>query len=424
MVTPQSPDAGAVLDGSFLTSLLSSFTTISNVAVLQERNSVSDAAAATRQSAGAFCREDGTLVFLGSEPAGTPSALQGEGEDDDSLIPQVQAPSLASAQFASNLASFVPASQSSSSTLSVFGAFTAASLTNPDTLLLGLNWAFQTDSQWTDANSWSFTEKLVLAFNLDNSDLGDWDETRINGNDGDEETDDSSMQGLDGHSNGESDANATRNGYFFYTYHATMGIAGVSWSLTVSYSDSVTLGATASGGSTYTPTTAPVNPSSGHNSWIYGVQPDEQPTYPSDYQATSHWNAAINFSVASSGTISISSTPVLTSSVAVQRTLNASIDYNAGGLGSASVDWSSASQSGAIVLPNHPAGPGGDPLSGCVVCIFGSGSSSETADDWITRKSSRDTAFAWVSWNSLIVGYVWSDALTPTPYRHRRTRFC
>ena len=269
-ISAETPQAMQFVDGSALASLFRSFSVSSSSSNVKAQ-SVSSESSRAIQWVGGFCREDGAEIFPNLAEIDNKQTLVAEGEGDDSFVPTFEVPPLASSQYASNLNLFAPPSQSTSSTITTLGAFTPCSLTNPDYSLPGLNWALQMDQTWTSPQQWSYSETLVLSFNLENDDSDEWDSTITDGEDassgsgsrgsgdsggesigGSDGTGDGNnpLKCLDGQANGLFAAGATRSGFFSFSFSASLGVstptsAGIAWSYSVSYSDSVSIGASA-----------------------------------------------------------------------------------------------------------------------------------------------------------------------------------
>ncbi|MFN9418060.1 MAG: hypothetical protein ACK578_11310, partial [Pirellula sp.] len=259
-------EAGSIANGSFFSGLFTQGGRTANTRVLTAAQPLQV------QWVGAFCDVDGTEVFPLSQSSNVVMSRlpEGEGDDDDdeSIVPEVDFPTLESSSHIGEFDLFLPPSPSSSSSLTTFGAFTAASLTNPDLTLPGLNWVHLVDVYWVSPTQWSFTESLVLSFDLGNSVEDEGQESIVNGQgsnedgpDGDDSSgdpDDDEDTGLDVESEWESSIGASRSGYFKFTFSASRGIttasaAGVRWSLLVDYLDSASVSAEASGRADFTP---------------------------------------------------------------------------------------------------------------------------------------------------------------------------
>jgi len=277
-ISVETPQAMQFVDGSALASLFRSFSVSSSSSNAKVQSAVGESSRSI-QWVGGYCREDGTEIFPNAAAIENKQSLVAEGEGDDSFVPTFEVPPVASSQYASNLSLFAPPSQSTSSTITTLGAFTPSSLTSPDYTLPGLNWALQKDQTWTSPKHWSYSETLVLSFNLENVDSDEWDSTITDGEDassgsGSSGSGDSSggssggsagtgnvnnpLKGLDGQANGLFSAGATRSGFFSFSFSASRGVstptsAGIAWSYSVSYSDSVSIGASANGTANYTP---------------------------------------------------------------------------------------------------------------------------------------------------------------------------
>ena len=401
-----SPDAISISNGSFLTGILAP----------EGRSSLLRSTATSQQSTqqwlGGYCEEDGIEVFPSLHSATSIAAIRPEGEgpggdgdvnnDNESIVPNVEFPDLESSSHSGSFDAFAPPNQNTSSTLTTFGSFTPASLTNPDLTLPGLHWVHLVDRFWVSDTQWSFTESLFLSFDLESL-VEEQGGSTGNGNDGPaaegdtpagstEGDNDNGNDGLQVESTWESSMEASRSGFFMFTFKASRGIttpsaAGVAWSIWVDYLDSVDFSGEASGGSEFTPSAA-VQGGAGSSgatdddslTTSEGGQ-DDLPTYPEDFTASSNWNTSADLFVSSSGVVRISSIPSIASDNIVERNVSASVVYGVDGDIEVSEDWSSRSQSGNINLPDFPSDPGDNPLSICGDEIFDDKPDSEPNPD-------------------------------------------
>jgi hypothetical protein len=399
-------EAGSIANGSFFSGLFTQGGRTANTRVLTAAQPLQV------QWVGAFCDVDGTEVFPLSQSSNVVMSRlpEGEGDDDDdeSIVPEVDFPTLESSSHIGEFDLFLPPSPSSSSSLTTFGAFTAASLTNPDLTLPGLNWVHLVDVYWVSPTQWSFTESLVLSFDLGNSVEDEGQESIVNGQgsnedgpDGDDSSgdpDDDEDTGLDVESEWESSIGASRSGYFKFTFSASRGIttasaAGVRWSLLVDYLDSASVSAEASGRADFTPSDPSTNDDGGSSNGdddeleAGGIEGGtgrdviDTPQYPDDFTATSKWKASARISVETSGVIIVSSTPAIASDGEIDRTIAASITYDVDGDIEVSEEWSSSSQSGDISLVDFPVEDGDHPLGGCGTEIFDNGDAPGDGDN-------------------------------------------
>jgi hypothetical protein len=398
-------EAGSIANGSFFAGLFTQGGRTADTRVLTAAQPLHV------QWVGAFCDVDGTEVFPLSQSSNVVMSRlpEGEGDDDDdeSIVPEVDFPTLESSSHIGEFDLFLPPSPSSSSSLTTFGAFTAASLTNPDLTLPGLNWVHLVDVYWVSPTQWSFTESLVLSFDLGNSVEDEGQESIVNGQgsnedgpDGDDSSgdpDDDEDTGLDVESEWESSIGASRSGYFKFSFSASRGIttasaAGVRWSLLVDYLDSASVTAEASGRADFTPSDPSTNddggssngddePGTGGVEGGTGRDVIDTPQYPDDFTATSKWKASARISVETSGIIIVSSTPAIASDGEIDRTIAASITYDVEGDIEVSEEWSSSSQSGDISLVDFPVEDGDHPLGGCGTGIFDNGDAPGDGDN-------------------------------------------
>jgi hypothetical protein len=266
------------------------------------------------------------------------------------FLPPLELPTIAFTQHVGSLDTIAPSEPSSSSSLSLRGSFTAASLNNPDYNAQGLNWVHWVDRNWISSTQWSYTERMVLVFNLSNSETTT-EETLPTDPLPEGQVDDDD---LDETSSYTSTLSATRRGFISFTFTSSQGIstpsaAGVQWSISVGYSDTLSVQAAASGTATFTPTA--------------GTNEND---YPDDFTANSSWSGTISATAFNSGSMSVSSTPSIATDNVIDRNISASVSYSAGGNATGTEEWSAGSQSGSIVLLDHPSAPG-NPL----VCTTG-----------------------------------------------------
>ncbi|MFN7844647.1 MAG: hypothetical protein ACK5N9_23245, partial [Pirellula sp.] len=140
----------------------------------------------------------------------------------------------------------------------------------------------------------------------------------------------------------------------------TPAAAGVKWSVSSSFSDSINVAFAASGNATFSPTqnggatnggttgggdSGPsggggVGPGSGPGDSPDGPNGSES-DYPEDFNAESNWNASTALSVQNHGSFSISVTPSTTFGGGTRKAITATMSYGANGVGAASADWAS-----------------------------------------------------------------------------------
>ncbi|MFN8742222.1 MAG: hypothetical protein ACK5YR_20020, partial [Pirellula sp.] len=187
----------------------------------------------------------------------------------------------------------------------------------------------------------------------------------------------------------------------------TPAAAGVKWSVSSSFSDSINVAFAASGNATFSPTqnggatnggttgggdSGPsggggVGPGSGPGDSPDGPNGSES-DYPEDFNAESNWNASTALSVQNHGSFSISVTPSTTFGGGTRKAITATMSYGANGVGAASADWASTSSSGSVSLVNQTPGV-------CIICMMSGGDSSgfgsETPSDWYSENPSEET---------------------------------
>ncbi len=262
-------------------------------------------------------------------------------------------------------------------------------------------------------DQWSLTESLVLSFRLNNDRVDTWTTNIVDGiygdtggtqegnegegSNGESDPTENPLKGLDGTASGEVNAHASRTGFIFYTFTASRGVsapsaAGVQWSVTTSYSDTINVLATGSGDSTYQPTSSSgtTTGGSGSGGWVLGDEGNSEGgtntnsefTYPSDFTASSSWDASSTLALSNSGAFSISVSPSLTSSGQVRVDTAASMVYDSNGSGNSTANWTSNSASGDLSVSANGI---------CIVCMVGNGGASgggsgtageTTPDDW------------------------------------------
>ena len=354
---------------------------------------------------GSYCTQDGLVVLaMTPHPEGEGDGGDGDsgsGADDDDLVPVLDFPETQILGSSGSVEDFSLTDHSSSSSISVFGSFTPASLDNPDLDATGMNWVHSVDRTWISPTQWSITERLVAAYNLssDESDSGDNSSEEVE-EDGGEDADSSSNNGdltsggnnegeasdsgLDETSSWSSTISVTRRGFIILTMIASQGIstpaaAGVNWSISFSFSDTIDIQADANGSATYVPAVAVVatgttSGNSGQGGMTIGGEGDPQGSgesdidssdLPEDFQGESEWSAGIGLTATSSGTLVISSTPSIGSDGAISRSIIADVNYDVGGDLNLTSDWSASSSSGSLVLPGQPNQGGPNPLIGC-----------------------------------------------------------
>jgi len=195
-------------------------------------------------------------------------------------LPSIQWPQLQVASHDGSLDDFQPELTTSFSTLDLHGDFDEHSLANPNLLAEGTHFAHRITLQYHSADSWSYTERLVMVFNhssshSDSGSIGDEGEGDEDDSEGDDEVaggysgvttagDDADADAGDDDTADDDDAEAAapggwsttaslaRRGFLFVTFTASRGIAspaaaGTAWSIDISTRDSIQFDASASG---------------------------------------------------------------------------------------------------------------------------------------------------------------------------------
>jgi hypothetical protein len=278
------------------------------------------------------------------------SRLTAEGEGDDGAavsIPQLDFPAIGFSGSGTGYDSFVPSVQNTSREVDTRGSFDESDLVNPDLTAEGLNWVHTIDRTWISDNQWSYTEQIVMVFNLGDSASDGGDLTSLT-------TGDETDNGLDESGSWSSTTGVTRGGFFMLTFSASLGMttpaaAGVKWSIDVNFRDTLGVTADAEGESTGTPNASSV----------------ENDSLPDDFVSHATWDASIGLTVYSGGTFSVSSTPSLVST-GIQRDVTVSGSNDLGGNVNFTSNWSSSSSSGNLIPLD---------IGGCYTCSSGASSS-------------------------------------------------
>ncbi len=283
---------------------------------------------------------------------------EGEGDEEaapEFAIPEINIPRLELSSALGGPDNFMPVVQRTSTSTKTHGSFTSNSLDAPDLQADGTNWVHFVTRNWTSSEQWSFTERLVFVFNVEQNvqDSGDLDEL----NDGGTEDEDGSETGLAESGNWTSNVGVTRAGYFILTFSASRGIStpshlGVVWSLNVSYRDGISVSASLNGASTFAPDPNVTTTSGDENA----------PDVPEDFVGHSSWGASGGVSVLSSGGFSVTSIPRLRIT-GPERIITASGHTEFGGSVDVASNWSASSISGNLIPPSG--------LNGCVTCSSG-----------------------------------------------------
>jgi hypothetical protein len=300
-------------------------------------------------------------------------ATEGEGDGDSNgssgLLPSIQIPPLTSTQSSGSLDNFLPPQQTSYSSTSFHGSFDASSLINPDLQATGFNWVHSVTTTWTDSNTWSFSERLIVSFNLGNArtfsseDEPSSNEVQGSSNGQEENSGEGQETGLEETSSWESAVGVSRSGYLFFSLDASRGIttpsaAGVLWSLDMRFLDSLFISGNAGGESTFIPK-EPDNEAEGDGDSggggdarrTQGGNDSTGNSYPDDFNAQSEWSATFGVGFTSRGNFIVSSTPSVASDGGIQRAIDAGGDYSHEPKIMFSANWSSSSQSGDLSAP-------------------------------------------------------------------------
>lgn len=331
-------------------------------------------------------------------------------EQPELELPSIEWPQLQVAAHDGSLDDFAPNQTTSFSTLDFHGDFNEDSFDNPDLLAQGTHWAHRVTLQYHSADSWSYTEILVMAFNHSSS-LSD-SGTIDGGEDGEAGDGDAESSGVltaasdTDDTAGEADADEAdtaqpgqwstaaslaRSGFLIITFTASRGIAspaaaGTAWSINASTRDSIQFDASASGSVGEVPDeddeegdeegddTAGASGGEGGE----GAAPaseggsatdrtsdsdNDSPTDAPDRPAAaprSHFQWGINLGINAfvGGSLNVSSTPSIVSVLAadgttsdvVQRAVTAGGGYDLGGGSRLGSMASGASQSGNLML--------------------------------------------------------------------------
>jgi hypothetical protein len=395
-INQTSPEATSIASGAYFAGLFAPSSRSSNSRTL------SAVQPAGQQWIGGFCDQSGNLVFPQDHSSTNLAAItpEGEGDDpgenDDSIIPEVDFPTLEISGHSGSLNLFQPPTQSNFSSLATLGAFTPASLANPDLTLPGLNWVHAVDVIWVSPEQWSFTESLVLSFNLGNANNETGNQSIINGtgqdqdgdSTGDDGAEDDENLGLDVADNWQSTTQASRSGYYKFFFSASRGMttasaAGVRWSVMLDYLDSASVVSETAGVSVFTPSDPPTGSGGSSNADAINA-----PQYPADFTARSVRQGSVTVSVASVGVILVTSTPAIAADGEIDRTITASISYGVNCDIELSFQWSSFSQSGNIRLAEFPVANGLHPLLNCDINLIlpgnepGDDDGAEANGDW------------------------------------------
>ncbi len=279
-------------DGQNVGSLLiPTQSTVTNSALIAQRSANVAEASLPSDPAGWFCNTDGSLSSVmvissmseGEGPSagdgsstsgtgGTGTGSNGTSGDGGVDIPQITWPQLKFPQHDGSLGTFAPPVGTATHTVTTGGSFTENTTANSDLTVPGVNFVHIVDLTQIDATHWSFTETLVLAFNVSNA-VSDSSASGSNGGNGTTGTNGMTSSGGTGTGTGttptipdthnsqsqwSSSVTASRSGFVIMTFHAEQGMsgpseAGVAWSLTLGFHDEINLIASVSGGESVTP---------------------------------------------------------------------------------------------------------------------------------------------------------------------------
>jgi len=296
-------------DGQNVGSLLiPTQSSVSNSASIAQRSANATEASLPSDPTGWFCNTDGSLssVMLISSMSEGEGPSSGDGSSTGGPggtgsngtggvdIPQITWPQLKFPQHEGSLGTFAPPITTGTHTVTTGGSFTENTTANSDLTVSGVNFVHIVNLTQIDATHWSFTETLVMAFNVsnavtDSSANGASGGNSANGGNGTSGTNGMTTVGGPGTGTGttptipdthnsqsqwSSNVTASRSGFVIMTFHAEQGMsglteAGVAWSLTLGFHDEINLIASVSGGESVTPlasTLATANTSSGSSS--------------------------------------------------------------------------------------------------------------------------------------------------------------
>lgn len=314
---------------------------------------------------GMACDMDGTLVrvsgeniFSFGEGEGGDGSGGGGSSDSEFEIPEVAWPIIVAGTFDS-LDNFQPTIQSSFRVVDEHGLFTESMLPAVDLSLPGTHWVHIVEQTWLAQDHWSFSETLVMTFNLTGQ-----------SNAGDGET-----------------VSITRNGFVKLHFIAsrvfqTSSSLGPKWTVDSDFKDAVNIDYNVSGGTTISPGSNNQPPSVVRTGADAGLPidtdsdgtPDE---FPSDYDGVSNWSASAGLLASVSGEFDVSSIPVSAPesptscirNVASSGNLDLNLDVELSG------NWSSNSSSGNLGVGTNANSTLSPPSS------FTGGSETDGVDD-------------------------------------------
>lgn len=267
------------------------------------------------------------------------TADNAEGEDDENgsgnvtlpvSLPEVSVPQLVFPTVSNSYNTFNMSSmQSTGRDIGLQGVYTPSTTTIPDRNAPGTNWVHIVDRTWIDANHWSFTETLVLNFDLSNSS-------------------NSSAGGF----------GFTHNGFALLTFSASQGLvtdalAGPKWSLSIDYLETLGFTFSAAGSSSLSPAGLVTTLSTAASD--QAAVPDPT-SLPATYSGTSSWSSRFGVNFILSGNFTISSTPQfvvgLNPSGALETLLERQFSTNGTSSGymtaNIGADWAMSSSSGSL----------------------------------------------------------------------------
>ncbi|MFN9416229.1 MAG: hypothetical protein ACK578_01850, partial [Pirellula sp.] len=327
---------------------------------------------------GWFCTADGLVIDSNGHPiVGGHAMLTAEGEDDESLVPEVTLPELEAWNHSGSISTYQPRTNTNGQTISTLGSFTSSTTSDSDLTIPGVHSVHTINRVWIDSQHWSVTESLIFAFNI-TVDVPltepDDDSSGSDGSSGDDTG--GSSRDLSQTHNVETTnsviATITRKGFVILVFHAERGIttpsaAGMKWSFNVNYSDAITIGIEAGGESTVTPKEPSEEPEgSGSNGGGFegdGSEGDgseggggREGDIPDDFTGESSFGISASVTVWARGSISLSATPeivmigteslsAIDTSFTYEDTVRVGVDVLLGG------NWQSSSDSGDLNTP-------------------------------------------------------------------------
>ena len=280
---------------------------------------------------GWFCTADGLVLDSKSQPiVGGHAMLTAEGENDESLVPEVTLPELEAWDHSGSISTYQPSTNTNGQSISTLGSFTSSTTSDSDLTIPGVHSVHTINRVWIDSQHWSVTESLIFAFNITvDVPLTEPDEDSSGSDDSSDDDTGGSSRDLSQTHNVETtsslSATITRKGFVILVFHAERGIttpsaAGVKWSFNVNYSDAITIGIEAGGESSVTPK-EPAEESEGSGSNGGGSEGDgsegdgseggggREGDIPDDFAGESSFGISASVTVWARGNISLSATP-------------------------------------------------------------------------------------------------------------------